>query len=273
MEAPEDGAGGGEPGALSLAELCAQLPQQRDAAGRLRTGHELLRRLQAPGSEEPEPDEATLDRVVDELTAWLPASHSKVALLGLDILSAFVDRLLTRFKPYIPAVLSAFLDRLGDSKDQVREQAQSLILKLIDRAASPMYVWEHLTVGFKHKNHRCREGVCLCLIATLNTYGAQALALSKLVPHLCILFGDSNGQVRDAAILAMVEVYRHVGEKVRVDLSKRGLPPARLQTVLAKLDEVRNSGGLISSFINGKMAFRSVRRRKTLVGVCRRRLA
>uniref|UniRef100_A0A4X2LST0 Cytoplasmic linker associated protein 2 n=1 Tax=Vombatus ursinus TaxID=29139 RepID=A0A4X2LST0_VOMUR len=110
-----------------------------------------------------------------------------------------------------------------------------------------MYVWELLTVGFKHKNYRSREGVCLCLIATLNTYGAHSLVLSKLVPHLCILCGDSNGQVRDAAILAMVEVYRHVGEKVRADLSRRGLPVARLQAVFAKFDEVRDSGSMASS--------------------------
>ncbi|PKU29450.1 hypothetical protein llap_20246 [Limosa lapponica baueri] len=76
------------------------------------------------------------------------------------------------------------------------------------------YIWERLAVGFKHKNFRSREGVCLCLIATLNIYGAQPLILSKLVPHLCTAFGDSNSQVRDAAILAIVEVYRHVGEKL-----------------------------------------------------------
>ncbi|XP_068940559.1 CLIP-associating protein 2 isoform X5 [Petaurus breviceps papuanus] len=246
MEAPEDGGGSGEPGGLSLSELCGQLVRTRDAGGRLLAGHELLRRLREPGpgaGPELELDEAALSRVVDELTAWLPASHSKVASLGLEILSAFVDRLSARFKSYVPSVISALLDRLGDSKDQVREQAQSLILKLIDQAASPMYVWEHLTVGFKHKNYRSREGVCLCLIATLNTYGAHSLGLSKLVPHLCILLGDSNGQVRDAAVLAMVEVYRHVGEKVRVDLSKRGLPAARLQAVFARFDEVRDTGG------------------------------
>ncbi|XP_036594122.1 CLIP-associating protein 2 isoform X3 [Trichosurus vulpecula] len=256
MEAPEDGGGSGEPGGPSLSELCAQLLRTRDAGGRLLAGHELLRRLRAPGPgagvPEPELDEATLSRVVDELSAWLPASHSKVALLGLEILSAFIDRLSTRFKSYIPSVISALIDRLGDSKDQVREQAQNLILKLIDQAASPMYVWEHLTVGFKHKNYRSREGVCLCLIATLNTYGAHSLVLSKLVPHLCILFGDSSGQVRDAAILAMVEVYRHMGEKVRADLSKRGLPAARLQMVFARFDEVRDSGSAILRVVNDK---------------------
>uniref|UniRef100_A0A8B9CJ16 Cytoplasmic linker associated protein 2 n=1 Tax=Anser brachyrhynchus TaxID=132585 RepID=A0A8B9CJ16_9AVES len=123
------------------------------------------------------------------------------------------------------AVLLPLIDRLGDAKDQVREQAQNLILKLMDETATPMYIWEHLAVGFKHKNYRSREGVCLCLIATLNIYGAQSLSLSKLVPHLCAAFGDSNSQVRDAAILAIVEIYRHVGEKVRIDLTKRGIPP------------------------------------------------
>ncbi|NXK27539.1 CLAP2 protein, partial [Arenaria interpres] len=114
------------------------------------------------------------------------------------------------------------------------------------------YIWERLAVGFKHKNFRSREGVCLCLIATLNIYGAQPLILSKLVPHLCTAFGDSNSQVRDAAILAIVEVYRHVGEKVRIDLTKRGIPPGRLQTIFAKFDEVRNSGNMILSSANDK---------------------
>ncbi|KFW79361.1 CLIP-associating protein 1, partial [Phalacrocorax carbo] len=151
----------------------------------------------------------------------------QVALLGLDVLGAFIDRLSGRFKSYIGTVLLPLIDRMGDAKDQVREQAQNLILKLMDEAAPPMYIWERLAVGFKHKNYRSREGVCLCLIATLNIYGAQPLILSKLVPHLCTVFGDSNSQVRDAAILAIVEVYRHVGEKVRIDLTKRGIPPGR----------------------------------------------
>ncbi|NXO42217.1 CLAP2 protein, partial [Locustella ochotensis] len=149
-------------------------------------------------------------------------------------------------------VLLPLIDRMGDAKDQVREQAQNLILKLMCEAAPPMYIWERLAVGFKHKNYRSREGVCLCLVATLNIYGAQPLILSKLVPHLCIAFGDSNSQVRDAAILAIVEVYRHVGEKVRIDLTKRGIPPGRLQTIFAKFDEIRNSDNMILSNVSDK---------------------
>lgn len=179
-------------------------------------------------------------------------SKIQISLMGLEILSAFVDRLSTRFKSYVAMVIVALIDRLGDAKDKIRDEAQILLLKLMDQVAPPMHIWEQLASGFKHKNFRSREGVCLCLIETLNIFGAQPLVLSKLVPHLCILFGDSNSQVRDAAILAIVEIYRHVGEKVRVDLSKRGIPPARLEMIFAKFDEVQNSGGMILSVCKDK---------------------
>ncbi|XP_042672911.1 CLIP-associating protein 2 isoform X5 [Centrocercus urophasianus] len=232
--------------------FCAQV-QQKDVGRRLQVGQELLEYLSDPArSPDVEQDQQRLDKVIDELAAWVNSSNFKVALLGLDVLGAFVHRLSGRFKSYIGTVLLPLIDRMGDAKDQVREQAQNLILKLMDEAAPPMYIWERLAAGFKHKNYRSREGVCLCLIATLNIYGAQPLSLSKLVPHLCAAFGDSNSQVRDAAILAIVEVYRHVGEKVRLDLTKRGIPPGRLQTIFAKFDEVRDSGNMILSNISDK---------------------
>ncbi|XP_031960279.1 CLIP-associating protein 2 isoform X27 [Corvus moneduloides] len=232
--------------------FCEQV-QQKDVGRRMQVGQELLEYLGDPArSPDLEQDQQRLDKVIDELTAWVNSSNFKVSLLGLDVLGAFVDRLSGRFKPYIGTVLLPLIDRMGDAKDQVREQAQNLILKLMCEAAPPMYIWERLAVGFKHKNYRSREGVCLCLVATLNIYGAQPLVLSKFVPHLCIAFGDSNSQVRDAAILAVVEVYRHVGEKVRIDLTKRGIPPGRLQTIFAKFDEIRNSDNMILSSVSDK---------------------
>ncbi|XP_063262054.1 CLIP-associating protein 2 isoform X3 [Prinia subflava] len=236
----------------SMDYFCEQV-QQKDVGRRMQVGQELLEYLGDPArSPDVEQDQQRLDKVIDELAAWVNSSNFKVSLLGLDVLGAFVDRLSGRFKPYIGTVLLPLIDRMGDAKDQVREQAQNLILKLMCEAAPPMYIWERLAVGFKHKNYRSREGVCLCLVATLNIYGSQPLILSKLVPHLCIAFGDSNSQVRDAAILAIVEVYRHMGEKVRIDLTKRGIPPGRLQTIFAKFDEIRNSDNMILSNVSDK---------------------
>nr|XP_056713894.1 CLIP-associating protein 2 isoform X14 [Euleptes europaea] len=232
--------------------FCDQV-QQKDVGRRMQVGQEFLEYLNDPDvSSDIQQDQQRLDKVMDELTGWVNSSNYKVSLLGLDLLGAFVDRLSGRFKSYIATVLPVLVDRMGDAKDQVREQAQNLALKLMDQTAPPMYIWDRLAAGFKHKNYRSREGVCLCLIATLNNYGAQSLVLSKLVPHLCNLFGDSNSQVRDAAVLAIVEIYRHIGEKVRVDLNKRGIPSARLQTIFMKFDEVKSCGNMISSNISDK---------------------
>ncbi|XP_074542474.1 CLIP-associating protein 2 isoform X12 [Halichoeres trimaculatus] len=221
---------------------------QKDVTRRLQVGQDLIDYLNDPQrSPDVEQDKPRLDKTIDELTGWVNSSNFKVALLGIDICGAFVDRMGERFKGYLGTVLPALVDRLGDGKDQVRENSQALILRCMEQTASPMYVWERLLPGFKHKNFRSREGICLCLSATLSTYGAQPLSLSKLVPHLCTLTGDQNPQVREASITTLVDVYRHVGERVRADLGKRGLPAARLQTLFSRFDEALNSGNMALS--------------------------
>ncbi|XP_042361880.1 CLIP-associating protein 2 isoform X12 [Plectropomus leopardus] len=221
---------------------------QKDVTRRLQVGQDLIDYLNDPQrSPDVEQDKPRLDKTIDELTGWVNSSNFKVALLGIDICGAFVERMGERFKGYLGTVLPALVDRLGDGKDQVRENSQAVILRCMEQTASPMYVWERLLLGFKHKNFRSREGICLCLSATLTTYGAAPLSLSKLVPHLCTLTGDQNPQVREASIATLVDVYRHVGERVRADLGKRGLPAARLQTLFARFDEALNSGNMALS--------------------------
>ncbi|XP_070806589.1 CLIP-associating protein 1 isoform X1 [Pituophis catenifer annectens] len=228
-------------------ESCLMQVLQKDVGKRLQVGQELIDYFSdKQKSADLEHDQTMLDKMVDGLaTSWVNSSNYKVVLLGLDILSALVSRLQDRFKAQIGTVLPSLLDRLGDSKDSVREQDQALLLKIMEQAASPQYVWDRILGGFKHKNFRTREGICLCLIATLNASGAQSLTLSKIVPHICNLLGDPNSQVRDAAINSLVEIYRHVGERVRADLSKKGLPQSRLNIIFTKFDEVQKSGTMI----------------------------
>ncbi|XP_053302634.1 CLIP-associating protein 2 isoform X4 [Pleuronectes platessa] len=221
---------------------------QKDVTRRLQVGQDLIEYLSDPQrSSDVEQDKSRLDKTMDELAGWVNSSNFKVTLMGIDIVSAFVERLGERFKGYLSTVVPSLVDRLGDGKDQVRDNSQALILRCMEQSASPMYVWERLLPGFKHKNFRSREGVCLCLSATLNTHGPQQLSLSKLVPHLCSLTGDQNPQVREASITTLVDVYRHVGEKVRADVGKRGLPAARLQTIFTRFDEALNSGNMALS--------------------------
>ncbi|KAM8856663.1 CLIP-associating protein 1a isoform 31-T31 [Spinachia spinachia] len=235
-------------------ESCLAQVLQKDMGRRLQVGQEIIDYfLDEEKSHDLEQDQTALDKMVDGIgSSWINSSNFKVALLGLDLLSALVTRLQERFRAHVGTVLPSLIDRLGDAKDQVRDQDQTVLLKIMEQAASPQYVWDRMLGGFKHKNNRTREGVCLCLIATLSTYGAQGLTLSKIVPHICNLLGDPTSQVRDGAMSCLVEIYRHVGERVRLDLCKKGLPQSRLNVIFSKFDEVQRSGNMMSSSASDK---------------------
>ncbi|XP_042260352.1 CLIP-associating protein 1-like isoform X6 [Thunnus maccoyii] len=238
---------------VSMEYLLEQV-MQKDLGKRLQVGQEIMELiLSEEKSPDLEQDQTMLDRMVDAVaSSWVNSSHFKVVLLGMDILSALVTRLQERFRTQVGTVLPSLIDRLGDAKDQVRDQDQALLLKIMDQAANPQYVWERMMGGFKHKNNRTREGLCLCLISTLNVFGSQSLTLSKIVPHICNLLGDPTSQVRDGAMNCLVEIYRHVGERVRMDLGKKGLPQSRLNVIFSKFDEVQRSGNMVLSPVSDK---------------------
>ncbi|XP_022619722.1 CLIP-associating protein 1-like isoform X4 [Seriola dumerili] len=238
---------------VSMEYLLEQV-MHNDVGKRLQVGQEVTELiLDGEKSPELEQDQTTLDRMVEAVaSSWVNSSNFKVVLLGMDILSALVSRLQERFRTQVGTVLPSLIDRLGDAKDQVRDQDQALLLKIMDQAANPQYVWERMMGGFKHKNNRTREGLCLCLISTLNVFGSQSLTLSKIVPHICHLLGDPTSQVRDGAMTCLVEIYRHVGERVRMDLGKKGLPQSRLNVIFSKFDEVQRSGNMVPSPVSDK---------------------
>uniref|UniRef100_A0A9J7YTG2 Cytoplasmic linker associated protein 1 n=1 Tax=Cyprinus carpio carpio TaxID=630221 RepID=A0A9J7YTG2_CYPCA len=223
---------------------------QKEVGRRFQVGPEIIDYIvDRQKSHDLEHDQSMLDRMVDSLaTSWVNASNFKVALLGMDIVSALVTRLQERFRTQIGTVLPSLIDRLGDSKDQVRDQAQSLLLKIMDQAASPQYVWDRMPAGFRHKNSRTREAVCFCLISTLNVYEPifyQSVLLNRVLQRTVLLWFKAS--VRDGAMNCLVEIYRHVGERVRVDLGKKGLPQSRLNVIFSRFDEVQRSGNMILS--------------------------
>ena len=68
-------------------------------------------------------------------------------------------------------------------------------------------------------------------------------------------YSSSQGPVRDQAVLTLVEIYRHVGERARTDLAKKaagaGIADARLRTITARFDEVRDSKRMIADLDQG----------------------
>ncbi|XP_059479031.1 CLIP-associating protein 1-A isoform X7 [Neocloeon triangulifer] len=185
---------------------------------------------------------------IDGLVPWLGSSQFKVAQHGLEAFSLLAEKMGTDFKPYMTIVLPPVIDRLGDSKDLVREKAQVVLNKIMENVCSPQQLFDRLAPAFSHKNGKIREELMDCLQRTLREHGSNALSLSKLVPTVAKLLSDPVATVRDMAFSTLVEIYRHVGERLRVDLVKKQLIPAtKLPALLNQFDELKNNGELLPS--------------------------
>merc|ERR1712142_133236 len=104
----------------------------------------------------------------------------------------------------------------------------------MDPVSTPQVVFEVLVQHFNHKNWRVRDVLMQCLTRAINEFGAGSIQLNKVTTHLVKLLSDPTGAVRDTAVASMVEVYRHVGERFRIDVSKRNIPEAKLNSILSK---------------------------------------
>uniref|UniRef100_A0A182TFX1 TOG domain-containing protein n=1 Tax=Anopheles melas TaxID=34690 RepID=A0A182TFX1_9DIPT len=171
-----------------------------------------------------------------------------IAQRALEAFTELIVRLGQDFNAYTSTILPHVIDRLGDSRDTVREKAQLLLHKLMEcRVVVPQSLLDKLSVCFKHKNAKVREEFLQTIVSTLNEYGTQSLSVKMYIPPIVSLLGDPAPTVRDAAIQTLVEIYKHVGDKLRVDLKKREVPPTKMAILEQKFDETRNDGLLLPS--------------------------
>lgn len=76
--------------------------------------------------------------------------------------------------------------------------------------------------------------------------------MSKFTPDIVKLLSDPISTVRDTAFNTLVDLYKHVGEKLRADLQKRNLvPQGKWPALSARFDEVKNSGELLLTASKG----------------------
>lgn len=93
----------------------------------------------------------------------------QIAQRALEAFTELIGRLGQDFSAYTPTVFPHVVDRLGDSRDTVREKAQLLLHKLLEsRVLTPQNLLDKLTHCFKHKNAKVREEFLQTIVNTLN---------------------------------------------------------------------------------------------------------
>ncbi|XP_071744946.1 CLIP-associating protein 1-B isoform X17 [Lepeophtheirus salmonis] len=227
-------------------EFCLKL-RSGDAKKKLDLGSDIINYLEDPENSIECED---IGGFIDSVTSWMTSSNFKVSQNGLDIITHLVERLGQGFRLYINTLIGPATDRLGDSRESVREKSALLFVKLMEETVEPQILLEKLTGAYTHKNGKVREEILNLLISTLNSHSSQSLKISHFLPSIISLLGDPTATVRDAAVATLVEIYRHIGERVRVDLErKHNIAPAKMAILTSKFDAVRASGEMMPTAV------------------------
>ncbi|KFD55616.1 hypothetical protein M514_03364 [Trichuris suis] len=141
---------------------------------------------------------------------------------------------------------STIMERLGDSREQVRQFAVELLLKMMGvPGSSPQAVFDRICEGLSHKQWLVRIGVMVVLQQVLRSYGPACLQLARLVPSICRLLADPMNQVRDVATETLVDMYVCLGDKLALDIQKKQLVPhARAAALFSRFEDVKRSGNV-----------------------------
>lgn len=185
---------------------------------------------------------------IDGIVQWLSNSNPKVTQYGIEIVTQLITRMRTDFRPYISTVLPLAVDRLGDSKDSIKVKALFLIMKLMEcDTISPQALFDKISANaFYHKNSNVKEGAMKLLLSTVEEFGTNCITISKIVPMIIKLLSDPHVQVRHKAFETLVDLYKHVGEKLRVDIQKKyTIPQGKMTDLMNKFDEAKNAGDLL----------------------------
>ena len=87
---------------------------------------------------------------------------------GLDIVGLLIERTGRGFRPYVNTVIGVTVDRLGDTREIVREKASFALTKLLEEEVlEPQAAFEKMS-AFAHKNGKVREEALVLMQNTLN---------------------------------------------------------------------------------------------------------
>ncbi|EYB97752.1 hypothetical protein Y032_0137g2002 [Ancylostoma ceylanicum] len=208
-----------------------------DPRVRMELGQELLDRLAAAGRLPS--DSKTINEFCDILFQWMASSNFKVSLLSLEILQTSIDVSGDVLAPYLLERVTNLVERLGDTKPQVREAASCLLIDLANVPhSSHEAVLERMSPGFQHKQYLVRIGTMDVFVRLLDESRDELeVQTNRLIPTLCKLTADPNAEVREVAVNTLAHVMLVLGEEVSNGIrSRRLIPDNKMQLLMQRYE-------------------------------------
>ncbi|KAG0620882.1 hypothetical protein M758_4G252000 [Ceratodon purpureus] len=220
---------------MTMEEALEQL-QAGDTKERL-AGVERLQRFLDQSKKSLSEKEVT--NLVDASTVLLKDNNFKVChgTLNLLILAAAMSG--EYLKVHINQLVPAVVERLGDSKQIVRDAGRRFLLVLME-VSTPSSVADRAgSYAWTHKNWRVREEFARTVASAFNLFSATDFHFQRLhLPAVLQLLEDSNSNVREAAMLCLEEMYRHGGQNVKGELQRHHVRPAQMKEISSRFERI-----------------------------------
>lgn len=203
-------------------------------------------------------DDSSLASVIDICSKWIKSSNYKSCTVALQCMHYLTEVTQEMMKTHMITFIPALVEKLGDTKDQVRELAMNVVTALMSEAATPQQVMELLAPALKHRNPKVKINILAIVDSILDKYGSHAITISKILLDICLLVSDPTEQVREAAQNTLIEIFRHVGERIRMDIDKKdAIPQAKRILLFQQFDAIAAHGQMMARDDDDRMSVRS----------------
>jgi CLIP-associating protein 1/2 len=136
-------------------------------------------------------------------------------------------------------VCSAAVERLGDGKQTVRDEAQRVLQAAMAVAIPDLTVaFAPLAAGLEHRNWRVREQALFCFAGAVESYGPVAAAVQEHLAAAIKLLEDSNANVRKACTAFLEQCYARMGARLLRRVEKAGVRQALISALQDQLQGV-----------------------------------
>ena len=183
---------------------------------------------------------------MDALTPLAKDNNFKVCHGALVALGTAARGSRQAFQPFAPIVVSPLVEKMGDMKQPVREASREVLLAAMLALESPSSVLDKAASGWDHKNPRVREGMLHLTASAVQSFGVQALFQprqnDRTMRRIIDLLSDPAGQVREASMLCLEELYRHLGDDLRAMLPD-SIRATQLREISTRFDRIAGGGG------------------------------
>ncbi|KAE9585510.1 hypothetical protein Lal_00017823 [Lupinus albus] len=206
--------------------------------------------------------------LVDSCLDLLKDNNFRVSQGALQALASAAVLSGDHFKLHFNALVPAVVDRLGDSKQPVRDAARRLLLTLMEVSSPTIIVERAGSFAWAHRSWRVREEFTRTVTSAIDLFASTELPLQRAIfPPVLHLLNDPNPSVREAAILCIEEMYVQAGPQFRDELQRHNLPSSLVKDINARLEgiqpKVRASDGVPSGYITGEIKPLSVNPKKS----------